>query len=171
MTPLLGSISMFAGNFAPVGYLLCQGQLLSIQEHAALFSLLGTNYGGDGVQTFGIPDLRGRAAAGQGQGPGLSPYTVGQSGGSVSVTLLLSQIPSHNHTINAVATTGASSTPAGNLPALGGKPDYYSTVSSNTTMSASMVGFTGSSTPFSIISPYLVINFIIATVGIFPSRN
>jgi microcystin-dependent protein len=162
---------MFAGNFAPRGYLFCQGQLLPISQNTALFSLLGTTYGGNGTSNFAVPDLRGRAPIHQGQGAGLSPYVVGQPGGSETATLFQANMPSHSHSINAVAKTGNSTTPAGNLPAIGGKPEYYSTGSANTTMNASMVGPTGSSTPFSILSPYLAISYIIAITGIFPTRN
>lgn len=169
--PYLASITLFAGNFAPSGYQFCSGQILAISQNTALFSLLGATYGGNGTSTFALPDLRGRVPIGFGQGAGLSRYTLGQSAGSESVTLNLSQMPSHVHAINAVANSGASTTPAGNLPAIGGKPDYYSTASANTTMSASMVGFAGGSTPFSILSPYLAISYVIAVVGIYPSRN
>jgi len=169
--PYLASITLFAGNFAPSGYQFCDGQILAIQSYSALFSLLGTNYGGNGTSTFALPDLRGRVPIGFGQGAGLSNYVFAQSGGSESHTLALPQMPAHTHAINAVANAGASTTPAGNLPAIGGKPDYYSTASANTTMSASMVGIAGNSQPFSILSPYLAISYIIAIVGIYPSRN
>ncbi len=169
--PYLGAITLFAGNFAPSGYQFCNGQLLSISNNTALFSLLGTTYGGDGQNTFALPDLRGRVPIHFGQGPGLSNYNLGQSAGLENHTLSPAQLPSHAHAINAVPSSGASTTPSGNLLAIGGKPEYYSTASANTTMNASMVGSAGGGQPFSILSPYLAITYVIAVVGIYPSRN
>jgi microcystin-dependent protein len=169
--PYVGAIFLFAGTFAPLGYQFCNGQTLAISQNTALFSLLGTTYGGNGTSTFALPDLRGRAPIGQGQGPGLSTIVLGQSGGSELATLSISNLPSHSHSINAVANAGASTTPAGNFPAIGGKPEYYSTASSNTTMSSSMVGLAGGSTPLSILPPYLTVTYIIAIMGVYPTRS
>ncbi|PYT00799.1 MAG: phage tail protein [Acidobacteria bacterium] len=173
--PFLGEIVMFAGNFAPRGWAFCQGQLLSIAQNTALFSILGTTYGGNGQTTFALPDFRGRVPMGTGQGPGLSPRTLGEESGTETVTLLSTQMPAHTHTASAqlhASTLAADDTlPAGNFPADGGS--YRTTT--DTTMNANAVtvtnGISGGSQPFSIVQPYLVINFIIAIEGIFPSRN
>lgn len=162
---------MFAGNFAIQGWALCSGQLLPISEFMAVFSILGTTYGGDGRSTFGLPDLRGRVPIHQGTGPGLSPYDLGQTGGAQTVTLTQSNLPAHTHSIKAVGMVGNEANPTGTLPAIGSKPNYYSTGAANVTMSSAMVTSTGSGEPASILQPFLCINFIIALQGIFPSRN
>ena len=142
----LGEIRMFGGNFAPVGWAFCQGQLLPISQNTALFSLLGTTYGGDGVQTFALPDLQGRVPLGMGQGPGLSPYVEGQTGGAESFTLTTQQMPAHSH---AVAATGSQSTtdPKGAVPANtqpptpGAAPKVYgASPDGKTTMNSAMIG-------------------------------
>src|SRR5262249_41768302 len=112
MDPLLGMIFLFAGNFAPTGYLLCSGQLLAISQNAALFSIIGTYYGGNGTTNFALPDFRGRVPISQGQGPGLSPYNMGQVGGTENTTLLLSNLPIHTHPIGALSVTVSASTVA-----------------------------------------------------------
>src|SRR5215467_354877 len=116
-TPFLGGIFMFAGNFAPRGYALCQGQILSIAQNTALFSILGTTYGGNGQTTFALPDLRGRRPVHQGQGPGLSAYTLGEMSGVENRTLLVSNIPAHNHLVNCSNTTATQANPGGNVNA------------------------------------------------------
>jgi microcystin-dependent protein len=171
LQPLVGQIFIFAGNFAPSGYQFCNGQLLAISQNQALFAILGTTYGGDGQNTFGLPDLRGRAAIGTGQGPGLSSYNLGQSAGSQNTSLTSANLPSHSHAINAVAATGNSDSPNGTLLAMGTKPDLYSGSGGTTTMNASMVNAAGSGTPFGHLRPYLGVSFIIAIFGIFPTRN
>ncbi len=180
--PYLGAIFMFAGNFAPRGYAFCQGQLLSISANAALFSLLGTTYGGNGTSTFGLPDLRGRVPVGQGQGSGTSNYVLGEVTGVESVTIASNQMPVHTHLVNCdgqATSRGGSSfaagtgqTPVGNYPGLATSPSHavYSS-SHNATMNASMLSTAGGNVPISVIQPLLVINYIIATVGIYPSRN
>jgi microcystin-dependent protein len=181
--PFIGQIILFAGNFAPRGYALCQGQLLSIAQNTALFSILGTTYGGNGQTTFGLPDLRGRAPISQGQGPGLSSYDLGQVGGQETDTLTTNQMPAHTHTISATAAVnasgrGGSDDVADAVPATvsGGNP-YASAPDGSTKMNAGMVtvaataGPTGGSQPFSVLSPYLALNYCIALEGIFPSRN
>ncbi|MBI1407811.1 MAG: phage tail protein [Caulobacter sp.] len=160
--------------------MLCAGQLLSIANYSALFSLIGTTYGGNGTTTFGLPDLRGRVLVGQGQGPGLSDYAMGEMTGSQTVTLLSTNMPQHNHMLNASGVAGTSASPQNNFLALtngfdpgSGNPvtvDVYAT-SANTTMNPMAVGLAGGSQPFSILQPLLTVNFCIAVEGIFPSRN
>ena len=170
--PILGEIRMFAGNFAPYGWAFCQGQLLPIAQNTALFSLLGTTYGGDGRTTFALPDLRGRVPVGFGQGPGLSNRVIGDQFGSELVTLNINQMPSHNHTVNAVTTEGNQNLPTNSLPANTKTLDKeYSDANANTTMKATMVNPTGGNQPFGVTQPSLGVNFIIALQGIFPSRN
>lgn len=176
--PFIGEIIMFAGNFNPRGWALCQGQLLAISQNTALFSILGTTYGGNGQTTFALPDLRGRVPVGQGQGPGLSSYTLGQQSGSETVTLTSQQMPSHNHLINASEGNGAQQTPGSGFPASGVVPtsgnaavSNYRNSSDGTTLAPTAVGLAGGNQPHTNIQPYLCINFIIALEGIFPSRN
>ena len=168
----LGEIRMFAGNFAPKGWAFCQGQLLLIAQNQALFALLGTTYGGDGRTTFALPDLRGRAPIGFGQGPGLSYKYLGQQFGTETVTLTTAQMPAHSHTVNAVTSEGNQNLPTNSLPANTKTLDKeYSDAASNTTMKSGMIGITGSSQPVNISQPSLGVNFIIALQGIYPSRN
>ena len=168
----LGEIRMFAGNFAPTGWAFCQGQLLPIAQNQALFSLLGTTYGGDGRTSFALPDLRGRVPVGFGQGPGLSNRVIGEKFGSELVTLNINQMPSHNHTVNAVTTEGNQNLPTNSLPANTKALDKeYSDANANTTMKATMVNPTGGNQPFGVTQPSLGVNFIIALQGIYPSRN
>jgi microcystin-dependent protein len=172
-TPFVGEIRIFAGNFAPRGYAFCNGQLLPISQNQALFSLIGTFYGGDGKATFALPDLRGRVPIHMGQGPGLSPYVQGQLGGAENVTLLSTQIPAHSHPVNAIAAGGNSASPSGSLPAIEstGTSLDYSSGGANATMSSAMIGGNSGGQPHSNIQPYLTVNFIIALQGVFPSRN
>jgi len=174
--PFIGQILLVGFNFAPQGWALCNGQLLSISQNAALFSLLGTFYGGDGISTFGLPDLRGRAPVHQGQGPGLSNYVIGEVTGAESVTLLSNQMPQHNHFVNAVNSPGNAGSPSGALlaetatrGAVSG--DTYSSSPTNTTLAPNAVSLTGGSQPHNNIQPVLVMNYIIALTGIFPSRG
>jgi len=173
--PFIGEIKMFAGNFAPRGYAFCNGQLLSIAQNTALFSLLGTTYGGNGQTTFALPDLRGRVPLHAGQGPGLSSYALGQQSGVESVSLLQTQIPAHTHSVNASSAgpSPALASPTGNVLAAAarGAPPIFSPAAPNTTMRADMIAPTGGSQPHTNIQPILAINFIIALQGIFPSRN
>jgi microcystin-dependent protein len=167
---------MFAGNFAPRGYALCQGQLMSISQNTALFSILGTTYGGDGVQTFALPDLRGRGPVGAGNGPGLSPVVLGELAGTQSVTILTSNMPAHSHVLNASTSAGTQPLPTGNVIASvqdsqGGQSTAFINAAPNTTMAPASIGPTGGNQPISIQSPYIGLNFIIATQGVFPSRN
>ena len=173
--PFIGQVMMFAGNFAPRGWAFCQGQILSIAQNTALFSILGTTYGGNGQTTFALPDLRGRVPIHSGQGPGLSSYALGQQAGAETVTLIQNQIPAHTHAVNASSTapSPALASPTGNVLAAAarGSPPIYSSVAPNTTMHANMVAPAGGSQPHTNIQPYLCINFIIALEGIYPSRN
>lgn len=179
-TPFIGEIIGFGGNFAPVNYALCQGQLLSISQNTALFSILGTTYGGNGQTTFSLPDLRGRAPIGQGQGPGLSNISLGQTGGTESATLTTPNMPVHTHTLSAVQTKGTTQAPAsGSLLArstdsstVNSLPEIYVPAgTAGTQVPLGGVGAAGGSQPFSIRDPFLAINWLIALQGIFPSRN
>ncbi len=173
MEGYLAEIRMFAGNFAPRGWAFCQGQILSIAQNTALFSLLGTTYGGDGRTTFALPDLRSRTAVGTGQGPGLSSYTLGQAGGVESVTLIPGNLPAHSHTIGANTGPGTSGSPAGNVMATAQDPNRngLSLYAAAPNASMAATGVTGSSSPLSILQPYLAMNHIICMEGIYPSRN
>jgi len=172
-TPFIGQITLFAGNFAPRNWALCNGQLLSIAQNTALFSILGTTYGGDGRTTFGLPDLRGRVPIHPGQGPGLSSYQLGQQAGTENVTLLTNQLPAHSHAVNAVANGGNQASPVGNLPAIEstGTSMDYSNATATGQMSPGMIASAGGNQPVPVVQPYQCINFIIALQGIFPSRN
>jgi microcystin-dependent protein len=167
----LGTIRLVGFNFAPVGWALCQGQTLSISQNAALFSLLGTFFGGDGRQTFSLPDLRGRVAVGQGQGPSLSSYAQGQTGGSERVPLDVAQIPAHTHTMMAAANVTAPN-PGPGL-ALGTPATAVRLYGTNlpTGLSPASIGPFGSGNAHENRQPFLALNYIIALTGIFPSRN
>lgn len=172
--PFIGEIRMFGGNFPPRGWQLCQGQLLSIAQNTALFSILGTTYGGNGQTTFALPDLRGRFPMQQGQGPGLSPRTLGQQGGSESVTLLSSQMPAHNHTVQASAADGDVVGAADAFLASqsrGASLSPYIGATDGTLMNPAMIGVAGGSQPHDNMPPFTCVNFIIALEGVFPSRN
>ncbi|MBN9615559.1 MAG: phage tail protein [Acidobacteriales bacterium 59-55] len=178
MDPFLGEIRMVGWNFAANGWALCNGQLLSISQNAALFSLLGTQYGGDGVQTFALPNLQSRVPIHQGTGPGLSPYVIGQSSGSENVTLLTTQMPAHNHLMGVSNQSGSVADPTNAILAQGNSgsarepvavTDYVSTAATGT-LAPTAIQPAGGSQPHSNLQPYLCVNFIIATQGIFPSR-
>jgi microcystin-dependent protein len=174
--PYIGQIILFAGNFAPKGWAFCEGQILSIAQNTALFSILGTTYGGNGQTTFALPDLRGRVPIQPGQGPGLSPYTLGEMSGVENVNLLITQIPAHNHMLEASGAQGDSPSPSGAVPAVTVDPNSQQPLNSyastpNTTMAPASVSLVGGSQPHTNVQPYLAINFIIATEGIFPSRG
>ncbi|MCB0648973.1 MAG: phage tail protein [Saprospiraceae bacterium] len=168
MEPFIGQVIIFGGNFAIRGYAMCNGQLLSIAQNTALFSILGTTYGGDGRTTFGLPDLRGRVAMHYGQGPGLSPYNLGEIGGTQSRTLVVGNLPPASVSIPASTNAATSDEPSGLVIASNGGNLYNATA--NTFLApGSLQG--GSSQPFSILQPYLCLTYLIALVGIFPSRN
>lgn len=181
--PFIGEIKIFGFNFAPRGYQTCAGQLLSIQSNTALFSLLGTTYGGNGVNTFGLPNLQGRMPIGQGAGAGLPSHSMGEVSGTASVTLLSSNLPAHIHTLNSAQVKLQASTATadernavGNFPCNTGTAIYSGNgaTSGIFTGGATVSGTTdatGSNIPLNIMNPYLVINYSIATQGIFPSRS
>jgi microcystin-dependent protein len=178
--PYIGQISIFAGNFAPKGWALCNGQLLSIAQNTALFSILGTTYGGNGQTTFALPNLQGRVPIHAGQLSGGSNYSLGEEAGTETVTLLSTQMPAHTHTaVVSIAASEASQAPtadpSGAFPGADSGANAYSATSDGTKMNASMatatVAAAGGNQPFSIQQPFLCLNFIIALQGIFPSRN
>jgi len=177
--PFIAEIIMFGGNFAPRGWAFCEGQLLPINQYQALFSILGTTYGGDGRTTFGLPDLRGRVPMHPGTGPGLTTYRLGQKAGVEQVALTTNQIPSHTHTataaVNATDNSGDAETPGGNVWAKKARDDDYSTAAPDVEMKAGAVEVTvanaGGGGAHENRQPYLAVNFIIATIGTFPSRN
>jgi microcystin-dependent protein len=170
--PFLAAIFLFAATFAPRGYAFCNGQLLSIAQNTALFALIGTTYGGNGTTTFALPDFRGRVPIHPGQGPGLSNYTLGQLSGSENTTLLVSNLPQHNHSLVATSEAGSTSDPTGAyLGNTGALDREYNTSGTLVNMNAGAVGLTGGAQPFNNLQPYLAVNFIIALEGIFPSRN
>jgi microcystin-dependent protein len=172
--PFLAEIRMFAGNFAPQGWALCNGQLISISQNTALFALLGTTYGGDGRVTFALPDLTGSAPMQQGQGPGLSDRWLGEASGVPYVTLLSSEMPTHTHVVNAVDASGDATTPDGALwaSAMIGRvgTNTYSSAAPSQMMNPMTTGITGGSQPHNNMPPYLCATFIIALQGIFPQR-
>jgi microcystin-dependent protein len=173
MDPYLGEIRLFAGNFAPNGWAFCNGSLLSIQANTALFSILGTTYGGNGTNNFALPNLSGRAPMNFGDGIGLTPRTLGESEGSASVQLSIQQIPAHNHTPNCVVGASDQMSPAGAEwgDSTGGRqaPSLYST-KFDTMMSPQAIGVTGGNAAHNNMQPYLAIHYIIALTGIFPPR-
>ena len=189
-TPFLGMIILVPYNFAPRGWAFCQGQLLPISQNTALFALLGTQYGGNGQTTFALPNLQGRVPIGQGQGAGLSNYSLGQVGGVETVTLTVNQMPAHTHVITpgGLAATsrvknaaGNRQTPVGNVPAIeaAGVTATYSDQVPDTSMGAGAIAISGNPTaataggsqPFDNLQPYLTMSYCIALQGIFPSRN
>ncbi len=174
--PLLGELALFCGNFAPAGWALCNGQLLPISQNTALFSILGTTYGGDGKSTFALPDLRGRVPVHPGQGAGLSSYSLGQTGGSEQVTLTTNQLPTHTHPANCLSTAGDSQqqrSPKGAVWAAEsqGVTTVYDANAPDTTMDPRAIGTAGSSQPHANVQPYTCVNFIIALQGVFPTRS
>jgi len=167
--PYIGEIRLFAGTFAPNGWALCQGQLLSIAQNDALFNLIGTTYGGDGQSTFALPDLRGRVPTHQGTGPGLSPRVIGGLGGSESVTLTPAQLPSHNHTLTATTAAASSAAgPSGSVLATSSVALYGS--GAQVPMANAAITASGGGQPHENMAPYLGLNYIISLFGIFPSQ-
>ncbi len=169
--PFVGEIRIFAGNFAPRGWAFCDGQLLAVSQNDALFSLLGTIYGGDGRTTFGLPDLRGRIPIHAGSGPGLSPRRLGAKSGAETVTITTNQLPSHNHTWDGNSADAQDSLPTSNALAKTSADIYQETLQSAASMNPSMVGSTGGSQSHSNLMPFLCVHFIIALFGIYPSRQ
>lgn len=169
--PYVGEIRMFAGNFAPRGWAFCDGQLLAISQNDALFSLLGTVYGGDGRTTFGLPDLRGRVPVHVGSGPGLSPRSWGEKYGQETVTLTTSQMPTHNHDVLASNAVGSQAAPGGAMLASSPTVRLYRPVPTNADFDAAATSSVGGGQSHNNIMPFLCVNFIIALFGIYPSRQ
>ena len=176
MSPsLIGAVWMFGGNFAPYGFAFCDGSLQSIAENETLYSLLGTTYGGDGVSTFALPDLRGRSVIGQGTGPGLPSYVEGQISGNESISITTANMAAHTHLLNASA-TATSQTPSSNLYVAAGMAgtnavDFYSNATPGATLVGNTVGVSGNSIPVGIIQPYLAVSYVIALYGVYPTQN
>ena len=164
--PYVGEVRMFAGNFAPAGWMFCEGQLLPISEYETLFNLIGTTYGGDGQSTFALPDLRGRLPIHFGNG-----FTLAETGGVETVTLTVSQIPAHSHPFLASGNNATTTNVKGNVAAT--TPNYtpYIAANANTAMNAQSVTSTGGSQPHNNFQPYLCVDFIISLFGIFPSQT
>ena len=178
MDPILGTIIMFAGNFAPRGWALCNGALLPISQNTALFSILGTIYGGDGRTTFGVPDLRGRVPVGMGSGPGLDVVAQGELGGRNNTSLTVANLPAHNHVATLIAerAPGTTANPTDAMLSVSTNGDKVygpDTVATEVNMNAKCVQVqpTGNNAPFNNMQPYLGMMYIIATQGVFPSRN
>jgi microcystin-dependent protein len=179
--PLVGVIFVHAGNYAPLNWALCWGQTIAIANNEVLYTLIGTTYGGDGVQTFNLPDLRGRIPIGQGQGPGLNSYVIGQKAGTETVSIATGQLPAHTHLVNVNNAQGNATVPtsgtylAGTYSGSGSSATPYNfygtTPSAGATLSGATIGAAGGSVPTSILQPILATNYIISLYGIFPSRN
>ena len=172
MAPYVGEVRMFAGNFPPNGWMFCEGQTLSISENEVLFQLIGTTYGGDGQETFNLPNLASRVPLHMGTGPDGTSYQIGEMAGTEQVTLTVQQIPAHTHPFLANADLGTANTPGGNVPAQ--TKDgvmLYREVAVGGTMAATMPGLTGGSQPHENTQPFLCISFIISLFGIFPSQT
>ena len=171
--PFVAEIRIFAGNFAPKGWAFCNGQLLPISQNTALFSLLGTTYGGDGKSTFALPNLQGSAPMQQGQGSGLSPRYLGESSGDETVTLIQSEMPAHNHSLMAASAPSNSNTPAGAAfanPAVQ-SVRIYGTAANLVPMASTALAPAGGDQPHNNMQPYLTLNFIIALQGVYPQRG
>jgi len=170
MEPMIGEIQWFAGNFAPRGWALCDGQLLPISQNTALFSILGTTYGGDGRITFGLPDVRGRTIIHAGGGPGLTTRRLGERGGTETETLNSNQIPAHTHTLKASGGAATATSPTGNVLASPSRTRLYDSGDANVNMDSSAITSTGGGQAHNNMQPYNTLNCIIALVGIYPSR-
>src|SRR3954451_16201544 len=164
--PYIGEIRLFGGNFAPAGWAFCDGRLLQISEYDAFFNLIGTTYGGDGQETFGLPDLRSRVPIHQGSG-----FTLAQSGGVETVTLTTQQIPAHTHSFNAANVQGTDNSPAGRLPAVTQNVRLYTNEATDEAMAAGSIAPFGASQPHDNLQPYLTVSYIISLFGLFPDQN
>lgn len=172
----LAEIRIWAGNFAPQGWALCNGQLMPIQQNAALFSILGTTYGGDGIRTFALPNFQGRLPLHWGNGQGLTPYVIGEQTGTENVTLLPTNLPAHTHPVMASNAAAAQAAPDNNVWAVpvdstGAPGAGFNAPPANATLSPLAIGMAGGTQPHSNIQPVLALTFIIALTGIFPSRG
>ena len=171
MEGYIAQILLFAGDFAPRHWAYCQGQTLSINANTALFSLLGTTYGGNGQTNFALPNFAGRTAVGAGAGAGLSQVAIGEMGGSEATTLTTSMMPAHTHTLNATANPGTAVSLAGNVFANSGTDNFYLKAGTPVAMENESIGVTGSNQPFDSRQPYSGINYVICLFGIFPQRS
>jgi microcystin-dependent protein len=177
--PFVAEIRIFPFNFAPKGWAFCDGQLLPISQNTALFSLLGTTYGGNGTSNFALPNMQGNAPMHPGQGPGLSLYDLGQTGGSETITLLVSELPSHVHALQANTANATSASPNGNsygkgnwsFAGDGGAVATYTVTAPNVQLNPMAAGLTGGSQPHNNMMQYLTLNFCIAMQGVFPPRT
>jgi microcystin-dependent protein len=169
--PFVAEVRIVGFNFAPRGWAFCDGQLLPLSQNTALFSLLGTMYGGNGKSNFALPDFQGRAPIQHGQGPGLSDYFIGETGGVETVALLESEIPSHGHAYQASDNVGERNNPAGNLYSIPDSGRIYAAPSNLAPMSANSLVPAGGDQPHNNMPPYLTLNFIIAMQGVFPPRS
>lgn len=172
-SPFVAEIRMWPGTYAPRGFAFCNGQLLSISQNVALFSLLGTNYGGNGTSNFGLPNLQASTPLMAGQGNGLSPRSLGQTGGSATVSLNVSQLAAHTHLVNCDNQGGGLSSPLSSLWGATGRggSNLYTTNTPASPMSPAAITTTGNSLPHNNMSPFLTVYFLIALVGIYPARN
>ncbi len=169
-TPYIGEIRLVGFNFAPVGWAACDGQLIPISQNDTLFNLIGTTYGGDGQQTFALPNLQSRVPIHQGQGPGLSNYVIGEAAGVESVTLTSNQIPAHSHPAQAQTGSGNQASPNGGVWANSGQ-GVYAAGPASLAMKNNLVGSAGGSQPHDNMMPFLVINFVISLFGVYPTPN
>jgi microcystin-dependent protein len=169
--PYVGEIRIFGGNFAPAGWAFCRGQALPISENDVLFTLIGTTYGGDGQTTFNLPDLQGRVPLHKGQGPGLSAYTIGESGGAEQTTLTIQQLPVHSHAFVASTAGGTTTTPESNVPASNNTAKIYLKDTPVGGLAATALTPSGGSQPHENRMPFLVINYIISLFGVFPTQT
>lgn len=169
--PFVAEIRIFSFNFAPKGWALCNGQILPLSQNTALFSLLGTTYGGDGKSNFALPDLQERTPMHPGQGTGLSEHFLGESAGSNTVTLLESEIPVHNHTLSVAGLNSQSTNPTNAVLGRGNPVKVYTTVGSQVAMGANSIAPTGGGLPHNNMMPYLTMNFCISLQGVFPPRS
>ena len=171
-SPYVGEIRIFGGNFAPAGWMFCEGQLLPISENETLFNLIGTTYGGDGQETFALPDLRGRLPIHMGTGPGLSTYVIGEMSGTESVTLTVNQLPNHTHPPTALSSNGNANDPANRIWANAQSGSAYTTGSpTGATLNPTTLAPIGGSQPHENMQPYLCVSFIISLFGIYPSQS
>jgi microcystin-dependent protein len=169
--PFVAEIRIFPFNFAPKGWAFCDGQILPLSQNTALFSLLGTTYGGDGKSNFALPDMQGNAPMHPGQGPGLSLHDLGETGGSETVSLLESEIPAHSHAVNASAADGTIGSPNSQLVASGVGVNMYTTSLNAASLNPNAVATAGGDQPHNNLQPYLTLNFNIALQGVFPPRS
>ena len=170
--PFVGEIRMFGGSFAPAGWAMCQGQSMAISENDTLFNLIGTTYGGDGQETFNLPDLQGRAPMHSGQGPGITQnYQIGEQAGVESVTLNAQQTPIHTHSFLGSSAAATLTSPSGSVVGTSAQVDYLTIATASVAMNANAITPVGGSQPHDNMQPYLVITFIISLFGVYPSQN